>query len=161
MKIPLCSSNWSIVLESVVIVASNFSKSIIINNSLSKVDMPPVLQISLNASEDCSVTEELISMRNNLLSAALEELAQCIELLLIPTKEELVCCSMSLPQHWNILSSFKKGALQSDASFKEQQHAIRCFVEAIDSYLNPPLKRYFHKGYCYFWCSWERKIIFN
>ena len=82
--------------------------------------MPPVLQISLNAGGDYSVIEKLLSLKSNLLSVALKELSPCIELFSIHTKEEFMCCSMSLPLHWNILSSFKKGALQSGAPFKEQ-----------------------------------------
>ena len=99
--------------------------------------MPPVQLSRLFTSNDENTTNYRRQIKSNLINAAFEEIgSQSIELLQIPSKEDLNNASHTNPLDWDPIATFSQSPTQSVESFYEQKLVLKSCVETIDSYQN-------------------------
>ena len=96
-------------------------------------EMPSVQLTSLMASTENDAKQSVISQKENIVDAILQELGENFRSR-IPLRAEIMCSTKEAPCSWDPIQCFYKSPSQSDESFEEQKLAITVTVNSIQKY---------------------------
>lgn len=102
------------IIDNWIITFDELLKSVIIDNSLPIVEMPPVLQARLNKSVNDECNAQVKKFRDSLTDSSLQEIGDNANFYSIPSKDELKNATFDNPLEWNAIEIFCQGAGQSD-----------------------------------------------
>ena len=118
-------------IESFILNASETFNSIIVQNEIPIIDMPPVLQANLDISKESQVIEMHQNMKKGTLDSIFMEIQDLPFDNVLERKEDFYNQDIVI---WDPVESFKKTDVQTDDSYTEQFKAISRLKNALDRY---------------------------
>ena len=128
--------NFKHIIDNWIVVAGDLFDSVIIHDEISVTCMPPVQQTTLLASIEQKCIDHALKLKKSVIQATMSELRPLIDEYQIPSEEDLINCTKQNLYNWNVVTSFRRGAIQPIESFHEQKFAIETCVQSIDRYRN-------------------------
>ena len=131
-------SNSMSEINNIIVEAQHLFDDVIIHDRLPISGMPPMHISAILASQEEKDIAYKQSHKRKMIDAAFQELSHAVESCHIPTAEELMeVKDVDSALEWNAYERFVRSDQQSEASYKEQQFAIKTCVNAIDKLCDP------------------------
>ena len=126
--------NGQRIIDYWIVQAGDLFDSVIINNEIPIVDMPPVQLSALLLERDDVFERFQKELTRDVICAAIREIGDAYERCNVPSLDDLMTATKDSPLNWDAITNFSKSPVQSMESYEEQLFAVKICIESIDKY---------------------------